>query len=309
MSKLQHTVFSLFYGLLLYSIPSVWASDRISYLNYVNNSIFIIQEYLDGSLIILFFNEPIWLIINIALSYLGNPNYAIGVLIFINSFFVSYILLRKGGIPFKWVLLTLLFPPIFTMQFSHIRQAVALTIFMAGYFSKNKYSAIIMWLSALIHSSFFIVLPLIYLIRMLDKLMPKSAILVKLFFILIYIYLVIFLMGEIAHIAGARQAQVDFSIVNNSGNAFIFWLAVLVLLSSQGVQYLNKSILPISVLLLYITSYYYNPFIVRVFDNLVLFVLLRGVELRSWRVYVFSLLMLLYLFLSYSILLSKQNIF
>lgn len=297
---------SLVYGLLLQLIPDTWASDRENYYLYVKNSISIIEEYLEGPIISFFFNEPFWLLLNAGLSCILEPINAVNTLIFVSSFLLSYILLRKSNVSFKWVLLILIFTPIFTMQFSHIRQAIALTIFLAGYFYKNKYSAILLLLSALTHSSFFFILPLIYLVKFLDRSLPNSLFFLKLNFILMYALTLTFFMVELAQIFGARQSGIDISVINNTGNAFIFWIIIIGLFFSQGLQFVNKSMLPVSAILIFLVSYYYNPFVVRIFDNLTVFILLKGAELRNWRVYAFVILILTYISISYYILVSNE---
>jgi hypothetical protein len=302
--NLNHLALSLIYCFFLQLIPRSWSSDHVSYINYVLNSEGILKEYLDGSFFTLIFNEPVWLIINWILANIGDPEIVVRLLIFLSSFSLSFTLFTRSRISVKWIILILIFPPILTLNVEHLRQAMALSFFVVGYFSVSKFKNVLIFLSPFIHSSFFVSLPIIFLDKFLNRTPLKSFILFKLFLVLGYIIIATFYMKQIATILGAVQAQHDFSALSNTGNGFIFWIAILLLFLSSRLKKWNEDYIAISIILLYLISYFFNPMVVRVFDPLVFFIFIAAYSFNKLKRRIFVSAIVFYSVFTYAIITS-----
>ena len=144
--------------------------DRGNYLIYAENSLIIVGRYLDESILALFFNEPVWLMINIVLSSFLEPQNTLRTIIFVSSFTVSFLLLRNN-LRYFWILLIILaFPNVIKNFIIHIRQGLAIAFFLIGWFSSSKSTKYFFFiLSPFVHTSFFIVVSIYLITETLKK--------------------------------------------------------------------------------------------------------------------------------------------
>ena len=161
--RLNSSVLFLFicipYGLILYSLPLTIFLDRTYYLEYAASSEFIlINYYLSGGVVSVFFNEPLWLLINMALALIFQPEQIVRIIILFSSILFSYTLAKNlGSKNFLLVLLILFFPQVLQNYITHLRQGLALAIFMYGTLN-TKRAKLYTFFTALIHSAFYFIL-------------------------------------------------------------------------------------------------------------------------------------------------------
>lgn len=77
-----------------------------------------------------------------------------------------------------------------------------------------------------------------------------------------------------------------------SGVGFVMWALIALLLVLQGRSFLDKNTFAIGALLFYLATYFLTPIAGRLFESAVLFVLLAGLTLTSYRKYGFMLIIL-----------------
>ena len=148
--KLLIFVTALLYAYLLITvIPIDAVMDRGNYLNYASWPEVLFIQQLERGLLPLFFNEPIFLLINFVLSLLFDEENVVRTIIFFGSFTTSYLVLRYNYRYFLILLFFLLIPQVLKNYVIHIRQGLALSFFLIGYLSINKNN---------FRSSFFILL-------------------------------------------------------------------------------------------------------------------------------------------------------
>ncbi len=254
--------------------------DRGNYLNYADNSEIIIQYYLNESILSVFFNEPIWLLINIFLSYFLSPEYTLRFIIFFSSFVVSFLVLKSNPKYFWILILILIFPSVIKNFIIHIRQGLAISFFLIGWFSVHKFKRYLFFLLVpFIHSSFFIVLAIYFLTHLFNKL--KFAFDLK--FIgyvslgLVFSYGLIF----VASLLNMRQVFVyEFAVINSSGLGFIFWFVILLIYISNGKHFLKNNSFIIGVIIFYLSTYFFIVVTARIFESVIILVLLAALELK-----------------------------
>lgn len=287
-------VVSLAYGAALQSLPVLQFKDRANYLNYAENSAEILSAYAQQGFLTILANEPIWLMVNIVLSVMGNPEGTIRVVIFISATLFSYVLLRQDPRNGLWLALMLLMPQILKNFITHLRQGLGIAIFFAGYFSKGTVRKWLMMCCApFIHASFVFVLPFVVLPNVLRRM--SLAIDTRLVIMGMFSLAVSLSLGLIAALVGARQAgHYDFSMSAVSGLGFVFWTLMMLLMLLQGKEFIQQRQEALGILLLYLLSYFFVEVTARIFESGLPLVLLAGIAMRSWRRWVFILALFSY---------------
>jgi len=264
-------------------------SDRLNYINLAENTNYFLLSYYNAGIIEILFNEPIWLLINLGLAMLFTSEGVVQIIIFSSSFILSYMLLKDNPRNLLWLILFLLSPVIVTRFTSHIRQGLAMSIFFSGYFIKSKKKgAMLMAISPFIHSSYFIILPIIALPNLLHRLRLSLGIKIQVFFI--YAIIISIFIGVIAQILGARQGFYDELMLFNtlgSGIGFVYWFLILGLFLFQGKSFIVKHQVAIGILILFLTAYFINVMTIRIFEGAILIVLIAGLDLSAWRKYAY----------------------
>lgn len=278
---------SLIIATTLASFPVEVFKDRENYLVYAQDSLFILLRNFSEGLLSTFFNEPLWLLINIGLGALLEPENVVRLLIFTSSFLVIYKLLFQDGNKLFLLLFIFFLPIVLKNHIVHLRQGVAIAVFIAAYFSLSKYRFFYLALTPLIHSSFFVILLLMVVGRLMTKTRFAGDLQTVLYFVLGCIISVVLL--KLAAILGTRQhEQYATEALNNvSGLGFVFWFFILSLYCIQGKDFLKVHSLSIGVLLLYLTTYFTLPVTGRIFESAVLIVLLSGTKMKENVRYVF----------------------
>ena len=307
-NNLKIFMISMLYALFLTFYFPIDSSiiDRSNYLIYAENSLIIVGRYLDESILTLFFNEPIWLLINIVLSSFLEPQNTLRTIIFVSSFTVSFLLLRNN-LRYFWILLIILvFPSVIKNFIIHIRQGLAIAFFLIGWFSLSKSKKYFFFiLSPFVHASFFIVIVIYFISSILQKM--KFTFDVRLFIYLIIGLFVSLGLGFISSLLGMRQAnEYEFTAPSSSGLGFLFWLGILIIYISNGKDFLRKNSFILGMIVFYLTTYFFVEVTARIFESVIIIVLLASLELKLKQKYIIFCMIISFTLLSYIIRLNQN---
>ncbi|RMG72473.1 MAG: hypothetical protein D6711_12880 [Chloroflexi bacterium] len=299
MDKFLSVVLSVIYGGFLALLPVDVFLDRINYLVYASAADLIMERYALNGVLTVLANEPVWLLLNRLLATFLSPEMIIRLIVFFPASIIAWLLLqhRKGWI--GWTLLFLFFPAVIKNHVIHLRQGVAIALFLVGWYSQRKNFRYVLWLvTPFIHASFFFVLMLYVLVKIVKILrMPDE------FFILMPLYIsfaVGFGLPWLGFRVGARQAfEYNLRGVDISGLGFIFWLLLLIVLLSQGRQFIRRHAFEIVTVTFYLGIYFLGAVSARIYESTLLLVLLSGLDLEKRRRSVFLIMIGGFIFLSY----------
>ena len=270
--RLNSTILFLFicipYGLILYSLPLTIFLDRTYYLEYATSSEFIlINYYLSGGVVSVFFNEPLWLLINMALALIFQPEQIVRIIILFSSILFSYTLAKNlGSKNFLLVLLILFFPQVLQNYITHLRQGLALAIFMYGVLNTKRVKLYTLF-AALIHSAFYFILDF----QLLDILLVKMRLnfhLKVLVYFMSSIFLIIVVDSVASLIGDRRGGQYSSEDMQVSGLGWIFWLAFFFLLLFKSYPLFKKPNGALPIFIFYLTSYFSLAFVARIFETI-----------------------------------------
>ncbi|BCX02585.1 MAG: hypothetical protein KatS3mg053_0523 [Candidatus Roseilinea sp.] len=272
------------YAIVLVSLPLLDFKDRANYLAYAEYPVAILQAYVELGPAALLSNEPLWLAINIVLASFLAPEDVVRVIIFVPAFVVAWITLQSSPKHVIWLMLVLLYPVVIKNHIIHLRQGVAVALFLAGLALRREWLRyMLIGATPFIHSSFFFVIGIGTLAQLSRRLRFATDLFVILF-VLVTLAVVLSLEG-LASVLGARQAnQYDLrqgTVVSGAG--FVLWLAVLILMMLEGKCYLRQHRFAVAVILFYLGTYFFVPITARVFESMLIPVLLAGLALTRWR--------------------------
>jgi hypothetical protein len=275
---------ALAYGGLLASLPVEAFQDRTNYLNYADHSAAILQRHWSAGQLVGLANEPVWLLINIGLDAFLSPDDTLRVLIFTAASVTAWVVLRSQPRQFIWLLLFLLLPQVIKNHVVHLRQGVAVALFLVAYLATDTRAArwLLLAVTPFIHAAFFFVLVLLVLTSLAKRLRLAADLRT-----VIFVGAGLAVSAGIAWIAslvGARQAQAyTFSGADVSGVGFLFWSAVAALMCLQGRAFLRAHAFEIGAILFYLSTYFFIEVTARIFESVLLLVLLAGLRLTGWR--------------------------
>jgi hypothetical protein len=134
----------------------------ITTLNY-NNAGVLYESYSASGFLTLIFNEPIWIFINILLKELiPDPVTGVRVIVFVGSFLSCYVLIKSISEKNRSVLITVALSMLFMLSpsfiknyITHLRQGLAIGIFMLGMSFQGLTRIVLVAMAPFIHSSFF----------------------------------------------------------------------------------------------------------------------------------------------------------
>lgn len=299
MNRLICVVIALIYATLLAAIPMAGVIDRDNYLDMARVSPILIARNISNGILAVFTNEPVWLGLNSVLSFVLEPDIIVRLIIFFSAFTVAYLVLRHRKENVLLLLLFLLMPLVVKNFIIHLRQGLAIAFFMLGWFAtSNKKKWLFLGLTPFIHSSFFLVLPLIVVGRLLLKL--RFALDIRIIAYVVCGITVGVGVGVIAAALGARQANTTVNMeAGISGVGFVLWSLIAVLFFLQGKKFAKSYVAEFGILIFYLATYFLTPITGRVFESGVLIVLLAGLQLTGYRKYGFVLIILLFTTLYY----------
>lgn len=275
--------FSLLYASVLAALPVEEFIDRSSYLSYAVDSYIIYLGYLNKNPLSIPFNEPLWLIINITLSYFLDMRNVVRSIIFVSSFSISITLLTKFRKDYIWIIFILVFPQVLKNYVIHLRQGAAISVFIVGYYARYPLKRwILTGASPLMHSSFFFVTIMLYFNTLIRALKINIYIRVLLF-ILFYLSLV-YGINFAAQQLGARQAAaLENDVTSATGVAFVFWLFILSIFLLEGAKFLKDNVFQVSSVIFYLVAYLFTSYAGRIFESGLVLVMVAMTELKGWR--------------------------
>jgi hypothetical protein len=296
---------ALGYGYVLTLFPLEAFKDRANYLVYADQSFIIFLRYWSKGLLTWLANEPVWLLLNISINLAFETETTLRIIVGAPASIVAYFVLRVGPKNFYWLLLFLLLPQILKNHIIHLRQGVAVSFFLIGWFShRRSVRWLFFFLTPFIHASFFFVLFLL-LLSIFFKKLRFSAGLRNIFFVINGIIISISLAG-VASFFGARQAvESNFEPADVSGLGFVFWFIVLFLFIAQGRNFLRQNSFAIGTLFFYLSTYFFIDVTARIFESALIILLLACLQMTGWRRQMFGLMIVSYCILSYALRLSK----
>lgn len=292
-------IISIFYGAILLSLPMDAIMDRDNYLIYAEFSNEIILKYVYDGWLPLLSNEPVWLGLNIFLSFFLTPEQTVRALIGIPAIITAYLVLKTNPKYFLFLVLILLIPNVIKNNIVHLRQGLAISIFFFAIFNKKKSNQhLLIALTPFIHSSFFIVILLLSISAILQ--IFNLSLKVKIF---IFAFISLFLclgLGFFSSLLQSRQSETyDFSMTDVSGFGFVFWLIILTLYLLEAKSFTHKFDFIIELLVFYLVGYFLIDVTARIFESTIIFVLLAGIYLTKWRKQAFIQLFVLYTLVFY----------
>ncbi|WP_137899206.1 EpsG family protein [Sphingomonas sp. 2SG] len=284
--------FALMYATVLTMLPINAFQDRTNYLAYADYSDFILWHYLIDGWSAVFANEPLWLVVNMALaSCMSNYN-AVRVIIFLPAFVTPFVILRRERGSALWLIFLFLVPLVIKNNIIHLRQGVAVALFVAGYYDKVRWRRwLIIGLTPLVHSSFFFLV----MIEVLNQVTARFRLSpwVRIIFFIGFFLTLGLLLGVLSASLGARQAgEYEGASIGVSGVAFAYWSIILAIFISAGKDFLQREAFAVSVLSFYLCVYFLTVVSGRIFESGLLFVLLAGTHLSGWRKKAFVVLII-----------------
>ncbi|WP_157753497.1 EpsG family protein [Thiomicrorhabdus chilensis] len=257
--------------------------DRLNYLNYAGSSEIVFLRYLSTGYLPVLMNEPLWLSINIILNQFFEPEATVRLIIFFSAFTTSFLILKSNPRYFLFLIFLLIFPQVIGKFVVHLRQGLAITIFLLAWFTLNKQLRwFLLAMTPFIHASFFFVLLLYGFTWFLEKL--KLALDLRTIAVVMLGCMVVISLGVLVSFLGARQAEIyDFNSTEVSGLGFLFWLGIFAVYYSQGRSFAKKHVFAMSAIVFYLTTYFFIEVTARIFESMVIIVLLASVDLTSWR--------------------------
>lgn len=225
---------ALGYAAILANLPLMAFMDRTNYLNYAAYAAEVLGRYYERGIIALLANEPVWLLVNIALRSLLSPEGVVQTLIFLSAFTFSYVFLRADPKNIFWLVLSLLLPQVLTNYITHLRQGLAISVFLLGYVSQRRTLRGICFMAApFIHAAFFFIL----LLMLFERVSRKLRFAIDVRFLLVLVLGISLGIGTlyIAAWIGARQGyEYSPGTQMETGLGFVFWSSMLIIDDSAG---------------------------------------------------------------------------
>lgn len=277
-------VFSSLYASSMLLFPMEGVIDRANYLEMAEVSPLIFARYLGFGILSVFTNEPIWLLFNSALGLVLSPENVVRIIVFLSAFVTSYLLLKNNPKAFLFLIFVIVVPQVAKNYIVHIRQGMAIAVFLMAWYSKNVKLKVILFLVApLVHASFFIVGAILFACYMLNRL--NFAFDLRIFG---YVGIGLFFgigLPVVSGILGARQSKTLFENyeADGSGAAFLVWLLIFFFVLMQGSRYLKNHGFSVAMITFYLLAYFVSPIAGRVFESALPLVVLSLYSLTSWR--------------------------
>lgn len=295
------------YGGVLAGLPLDEFKDRTSYLIYAEHSWDIFERYWEAGLLVGLVNEPLWLLVNIGLAAVLPLEAVLRTIIFVPATLVAWLVLRQNPRQFGWLLLFLMLPQVVKNHIIHLRQGLAIAVFLAGWFaSRQSLRWMLLAVTPFIHASFFFVLFLWVMVKSM-RLLRLAADLRT----LLVAGAAIGVGGSywLVDVVGARQAELyTASATDLSGLGFGFWMLVLIVMFLQGREFLRQYAFEVSTIVFFLGTYFLSPVTGRIFESTLLLVLLSGLQLTGWRFPVFMTLFIAYMAQQWLMRIGEPNL-
>ncbi len=281
-------VIALIYATFLTSLPIDNFVDRVNYFMYARTSR-AVADFYSYSIISYLTNEPLWLVLNSFLYTFVSDETVIRIFIFVPAFVSAYLLAAKGRYNVGLICIALLVPGIVQNYIIHIRQGVAIAVFLLGFLSDDRrirYTMIL--LAPFIHSAFFVVSPLFLVVEVANRFTTFNVYL-RFGLIVLALTIIVAFLGVIMSSALVRQVDEYQNIDTEfSGLGFMFWSAILLLFVTEGSKFLERNMLQMLTMIFYLMIYFFAPFAGRVLECVLIPIFMAGMSLPSWKKLAFT---------------------
>lgn len=274
---------ALIYASTLATLPIDDFHDRENYFLYATKS-FAIAEIYSVSYIRYLTNEPLWLFMNYTLYELVDSETIVRLFIFAPAFICAYLIGSKGRCPPLLLVVALLFPGIMQNYIVHIRQGVAISIFLIGFMSDNHRVRYLMFaLAPFVHSAFFVISG-VFVLALLLRRIPSLNAYHRFGIISIVLMILAALLNNLMTAADLRQVDEYQGLsVEYSGLGFMFWLFIFGLFIREGRQFLDRNMAQLAILLFYLIIYFLAPFAARLLECILIPLYISGLSLSPER--------------------------
>ena len=286
--RLMPFLFATIYAAYLTFLPIDVFLDRVNYVLYATSSYFIQSFYL-GSYASYLSNEPLWLAMNVYLYKFFEADTIVRIFIFFPAFITAYVVMSKRNFGFFIAFAIMLSPGVAQNYIVHIRQGVAVSIFLVGYFSNNqRIGYLLAVISPFIHSAFFLISGIYFACEILGKLkFIKQQ--WRVMIMVAVVTLATVLMETVMTGAAFRQTNEYRNIATEiSGLGFLAWSFILALICSQGISFIEKNLFSVLSLIFYLMIYFFAPFAGRVIECVVIPLFFTGMMLTGWKKWAFA---------------------
>jgi hypothetical protein len=227
-------LFALIFGILLSHVPTEQFKDFNNYLVYAELSLPRLLDLLGRGMLPVLANEPVWLLINTVLGAIFPEDTVVRVIIFVTATSTAWLVLTSQPRHLIWLMVFLLLPVVVKNHLIHLRQGLAIAVFLWGWFSQGRSSRwLLMCLAPFVHASFFFVLGILWASKAMRYLQIGPD-----------IRTIVFAsmgwgtglgLGWFASALGARQVETyAFSMPQVSGLGFLMWFGILGLWMLEG---------------------------------------------------------------------------
>lgn len=275
-------VIALLYGAILSQIPNENFFDYSNYLQYAEAPWAALLVNWAINPLSALANEPVWLGLNAGLALVFEPEGVVRAIIFLSASTVALKVLRFNPKLLPLLFLLLFMPMVIKNFLIHLRQGVAIAIFLLGWFASSRWRVPVMVLAASVHISFafiLLILGLAWTARRLHLGPDLRAV--------VFIGTGVSIgagLGWLAALFGARQAQeYDFVMAEVSGFGFVLWALILALMCLEGRKYLRNYMFESGVVFFYLATYFLIEVTGRIFESGAILVFLGVFNLTSWR--------------------------
>lgn len=262
---------ALIYGLILASLPIDQFVDRDNYLNYAENSSLIFSLGVSNGPLFVLFNEPLWLLLNIALGLIFSPENVLRLIIFVSASVFAFRFSRILRASLLLLIFFILAPQILKNYITHLRQGVAIAFFIAGWSLVGWRRIALFVCACTIHSSFFFIVALWVACKFLTNYRLGGR-RISGGFILLAISALVILGAVILPLAigftGARQSEVYADgLTEGSGLSFVFWSLMMAGMLTQRRDWIEHNAFSVAIVAFYVATYFVLPFAARIFES------------------------------------------
>lgn len=260
-------------------------TDRDAYLNYAINANEILNNILNYNFYNVLINEPLWLFINILLSYFIDSKYVPFSVGIISYLLCANFVFKKVEKKYIFATIILFFmPQIYKLFLVHLRQGLAVSLYISSFICHRKSNKYLLMVSAgLVHNS-FIPISLVHFFcdRYSVYFSAKAIITITIFFgSIIGIFLF-----EVLQLLSFRQHNNYFAVVqNNSGFGFLFWGFLFCILLTSNRFTLRNSLISIIPIGLYLSLYFINPLSARILESYLIIIVTTIYLLPKYKFY------------------------
>ena len=274
---------SVLYAYLLSSMPHYLFKDRENYIIiYGTDFDYYLSQMTDVKMLL--FNEPLFFLVNKALSIFNDPEFSVKAIVFFICFSASYFCLTNfNNLFFGILFLIILFfnTQFFALQVIALRQGLglALIFLVLPRIPKIKFQLLFFIGLGLIHNSFFLIFAFLGINYVLESYLKIQNFRKRIILLFVIGIIINGSMLLIANILGSKQAYDSFDNTS-SGLMFVIWAIVFIVLYIQkhswkgNTQNLNPYIISIVGLILYLTSYFLSPVAGRIIGTFIPFIYL-----------------------------------